>query len=477
MNIVSAVLRGFSWIADQCIPAAVKANPEAENQARMFLISHVFGPPLGLSAPIALYVVDPVSDANISVLALSVLGFWAFPFMMRAGVPYRWLVRLSITELNFAVYWSMFQYGGIFSPTITWVLIIPILVVFYVGGNLRRQYDLIIINLISVVIFGLAFTHFAPPPSTISAFALSMLGALSAVAVMAYIALMAIYYARIVNAGVELENEAASRYVMEERLRNSVAAAHASARAKSEFLARMSHELRSPLNAIIGYGELMREEEEDTPGQEVFLKDIDRILDAGSYLKRLIDIILDLAKIDSGKMTFDIRPHDLGGLLKDLVASYESEMAKKGQQIMVSIAPETSKIDVDAMRFAQIADYLLKNACQYTDAGHISVWLQLTKIGQVRHIRLIVKDTGRGIAPELLESIFDGFEMNLDAADGRYGGSGLELSVARKLCQAMGGDIHVASTLDRGSTFTVTLPCEPPVPVTSVGTGALSHAC
>ena len=447
----------YADVSDYFLPPGIKSDREATNQARMFLVSHIFGPPLGLSVPLALFVFDPTPGYEIAVLAVSIFAFWAFPFLLRQELSYRLLVLLSILNLNFSILWSCFHYGGVHSPTVTWVLIIPILAVFYIGGDAAQKRGLAITALASVGIFGAAYAGLDPGPNDIPAAAMEVLGATSAVAVMAYVAVMAIYYARIFDAGVDLENEVARRRLMAIELRRAVEAAGRAASAKSEFLARMSHELRSPLNAIIGYGELLREEGQDN-GAQIVLHDVDRILEAGAYLTRLIDMILDLAKIDSGKMTFDSRPHDLGALIEAVVERRRAMIQAQRNRVVVDVSPDLGIAIIDANRFGQILDSILKNAATHTEHGRIEVTaVPATAVGRPA-FRMRVSDTGSGIPAEILPVIFESFLMERGAAEGRYGGTGLALSVTSKLCQAMGGEITAQSVEGEGSVFTVTLP-------------------
>ena len=249
----------YQRLIDYFVPKSMLHDREASNQARMFLISHTMGPVLGNSVPIALYFVDPTPGLNILVLALSITAFWIFPFLLRRGVNYDKLVIASVANLNFCIFWSCYFNDGVLSPTLPWVLIIPILSFFYIGGNTRLQASLMGIFAGSFALFLVLYYSTNPPSNDIPTIALIILGVVSTVAALCYVATMAIYYARIFDAGVELENEVRQRRRATDELRAAVVAADRISLHKAEFLARMSHELRTPLNAVIGYSRLIHE--------------------------------------------------------------------------------------------------------------------------------------------------------------------------------------------------------------------------
>ncbi|MBM9594570.1 sensor histidine kinase [Roseitranquillus sediminis] len=459
---ISTLFSRCYWhLTEYFLPDHVAGKPEATNQARMFLLSHFLGPCFGLSAPLALYLLDPTPGFEILVLAASILSFWVFPFPLKWGVSYRKLVMISIAVDWFAIYWACFHFGGAHSPTLIWILIIPVLSVFYIGGDRRMTRDLLLLGAASSLVFMAVYVVFEPPTNDIPTAALKVLGAVSAFAVMCYVSVMAIYYARIFDAGADLEQEVARRKMMTAELQRSLQAADRAASAKSEFLARMSHELRSPLNAIVGYGELLREScSED--GDRMLDRDLGRILEAGDYLTRLIDRILTLAKIDSGKMRFNPKPHDLAQVIEEVISGERELIETNGNRVTVSVAPETSAVVIDHMYVVQIIASIVKNAAIHTRDGAISIATEATRLGNKDAIKISVSDTGCGIAQDVLPVIFETFLTEREAAAGRYGGTGLALAVTSKLCQAMGGQVTAESVEGEGSTFHVTLPKRTP---------------
>jgi hypothetical protein len=153
-------LRGIEYF----IPEGMRADREDANKARMFLISHSMGPILGNAVPLAVLVFNPTIRPDALVLAASITMFWVFPFLLKWGVNYHALVLTSVVNLNFCILWSCYFYGGVSSPTLPWLLIIPILSLFYIGGERQLQPHLLAISAAAFALF-LALYHNVPPPS------------------------------------------------------------------------------------------------------------------------------------------------------------------------------------------------------------------------------------------------------------------------------------------------------------------------
>jgi signal transduction histidine kinase len=437
------------------LPPSIAADRASANTARMFLSSHLIGPILSTPAVLVFAILDPTPGFDIVVLALSLYGFWLFPFLLRAGVPYNLLVFFSILNLHFVILWNCFHYGGITSPTMIWILIIPILSVFYSGGNKAMRPLLLFASFLSFGAFLSADTWVSPGPNDLSAAAEVGVGAASTIGTLAYVAAMSIYYARIFDAGVDLENEVQHRRRLAVELRRAVIAANNAASAKSEFLARMSHELRTPLNAIIGYAQLLKEEAEDT-NDDVLAEDVDRILDAGEFLVRLINLILDLSKIEAGRMQLFATPCDIGGILTGVAAERRDLVEANGNAFVLDVSDAPDGVLIDAGQLRKVVGAILENAAQHTENGRVA--LRCRRVAnEGRAFAITIEDDGRGIEPDHLPFIMDTSSMS-GHAGGRYGGTGLSLTVARKLCQIMGGAIDVVSSPGKGSRFTVTLP-------------------
>ena len=237
------------------------------------------------------------------------------------------------------------------------------------------------------------------------------------------------------------------------------AAEHAS-QTKSQFLANMSHELRTPLNAIIGYSEILQEENEGVIGAEG-LEDLRRIQAAGNHLLGLINEILDLSKIEAGRVDLVHSDLDMAALVRFAVDTVSPIASANGNRIEVTIAPDLGQIRNDSVRLKQCLINLLSNAAKFTQDGvvMVNVSRQRNESGSADDdlLRIDVADTGIGIGDEEMAKLFQPFVQADASITRKFGGTGLGLSITRKLAQLMGGDITAQSMLGAGSTFTLTV--------------------
>ncbi len=228
-------------------------------------------------------------------------------------------------------------------------------------------------------------------------------------------------------------------------------------RHKSEFLANMSHELRTPLNAIIGYSEMLQEDAADL-GAEQFSEDLGRINAAGKHLLELINAVLDLSKIEAGKMELYLETFEVAGLVRDIAAVIQPLAGKNANRLEVRCPPETGTMRADLTKVRQALFNLLSNACKFTDRGTVALTVARETIDGRDFMMFRVSDTGIGMTPEQLSRLFEAFSQADAATTRRYGGTGLGLALSRRLCRMMGGDVTVESAAGRGSTFTIRLP-------------------
>ena len=243
-----------------------------------------------------------------------------------------------------------------------------------------------------------------------------------------------------------------------EREEQARMAAESANRAKSTFLANMSHELRTPMNAIIGYGEMLVEDAEDT-GQEDLIPDLNKILAAGKHLLALINDILDLSKIEAGKMTLFVEDIQVQDLIDDVATTIEPLVAKNRNQFDIELAEGLGTLVADETKIRQTLFNLLSNACKFTTEGTITLRCRRQhEEGDTDRFFFEVSDTGIGMTPEQLAKVFDEFTQADASTTRKFGGTGLGLSICKKFCQLMGGDIRATSEPEQGSTFIVELP-------------------
>jgi signal transduction histidine kinase/CheY-like chemotaxis protein len=228
--------------------------------------------------------------------------------------------------------------------------------------------------------------------------------------------------------------------------------------AKSDFLASMSHELRTPLNAIIGYSEMLLEQAEDA-GAEGLKPDLEKIRGAGKHLLSLINDILDLSKIEAGKMDIFVEEFDVATMLAEVEAVTRPLIAKNANTFEVRLAPDIGTMRSDQTKVRQNLFNLISNAAKFTDQGRITLDVRrLPGEAGGEWLEFRVSDTGIGMTPAQIAKLFEAFGQ-ADASTARnYGGTGLGLAITKHFCRMLGGDVTVESEHGRGSSFTIRLP-------------------
>ena len=279
-----------------------------------------------------------------------------------------------------------------------------------------------------------------------------------------------------------LVNDITERERVKAELRQAKEAAEIANCAKSQFLANMSHELRTPLNAIIGYSEMLQEEAEDLE-QEDFIPDLQKIHAAGKHLLGLINDILDLSKIEAGRMELYLETFDISAMAEDVVTTLQPLVDKNTNILNIQFGNELGSMHADLTKVRQSLFNLLSNACKFTQQGTITLTLSRGRGGDGENssiqiqdgesigtsssplplnspdwITFQVRDTGIGMTPEQMSRLFEAFTQADASTTRQYGGTGLGLAITKKLCQMMGGDVTVESEVGKGSTFTIHLP-------------------
>ena len=237
--------------------------------------------------------------------------------------------------------------------------------------------------------------------------------------------------------------------------------------AKSAFLANMSHELRTPMNAILGYSEMLMEEAEDLQ-QEDLIPDLKKIHQSGTHLLALINDVLDLSKIESGKMEAFAEQIDLDILIDEVCATTHPLLEKNKNSLAIERDKDIGVACQDIIKLRQTLFNLLSNAAKFTHEGTITLYIDRIQQSGEDWLSFAVNDTGIGIAPDKLEHVFEEFIQADDSTTRDYGGTGLGLAISKRFCKLLGGDLSVQSELGEGSTFTILIPAILPETKTSL---------
>src|SRR5579864_299568 len=454
---LATAIAALDRLVNYFIPADIAADRDTRNRAHVFLVSHILGPFIGSVVPITIYVLDPAPGYDVAVLATSIIAFWAFPFILRAGVPYNPLALVSIENLIFCILWSCYFYGGVTSPTLAWVLVIPLLAFFYLGSSTKLRLIVEGMFVVNVAVFGLFYFFGFQVNSSLPVAAMQGLGLVSTTAAAIYVAMMALYYAKIQASHSELEGEMRQHMATATALRAATEEAERAGAAKAEFLAKMSHELRTPLNAVIGYSQILLEDAQHD-GDSGSLADLNKIHTAGHHLLKLVNEILDLSKIEAGKMELDLEETDLTGLLQEIAESMKPTIESNKSEFLCSIPSNLGTALCDASRFQNMTAQLLDNAAKFTQNGKVELVARREHCAAGEELVVDVVDTGIGIDPDLIANLFEKFTVGDDSSTSKYGGTGLGLALSQKLCRLMGGEVSVESELGKGSRFTIRIP-------------------
>nr|WP_174764039.1 MULTISPECIES: ATP-binding protein [unclassified Anabaena] len=239
--------------------------------------------------------------------------------------------------------------------------------------------------------------------------------------------------------------------------------AEAASKAKSQFLANVSHELRTPLNAVIGLSQLLQDDATDIGLSTDFITDLETINSAGRHLLELINDILDLSKIEAGKMNLYPETFAIDNLINNVILTIKPSVEKNGNRLVVNCDQKLGTLYADQTRVRQVLLNLLSNAAKFTTNGKITLTVKTDQTHILKEVPLgiisfMVTDTGIGISPTQQQQLFKPFTQGDNSTTKKYGGTGLGLAISRHFCQMMGGDIIVNSQPGVGSSFTVLLP-------------------
>ena len=234
-------------------------------------------------------------------------------------------------------------------------------------------------------------------------------------------------------------------------------AAEAATRTKSAFLANMSHELRTPLNSIIGYSEML-EEDVELVGEASLINDLRKIQGSSKHLLNLIDSILNLSKIETGRMGLQLESISIASLVEDILATVRLAADKKANQVLVQNLSTIDTLQTDFDKLRQCLEHVLSNANKFTDQGQITLTIQTPRYDGENYLEFTVEDTGIGIAPDQLEQVFEAFTQADDSSTRRFEGTGLGLTITREFVYMLGGVITAQNSPTGGAIFTIRIP-------------------
>jgi signal transduction histidine kinase/DNA-binding response OmpR family regulator len=260
---------------------------------------------------------------------------------------------------------------------------------------------------------------------------------------------------------VKVRELAEEQRLTAEELRVARDAADTANQSKSAFLANMSHELRTPMNAILGYSEMLMEEAEDLE-QEDFIPDLKKINQAGNHLLSLINDVLDLSKVESGKMEAFAEDIDIDNLIDEVSGTAQPLMEKNSNTLSIERSGQIGRAHQDLTKLRQCLFNLLSNAAKFTHDGTITLHIERTVEAGMDWLTLAVSDTGIGIPADKIDHVFEEFTQADDSTTRDYGGTGLGLAISRRFCELLGGSLRAASETGKGSTFTIRIPATLP---------------
>ncbi|HMN72993.1 MAG TPA: ATP-binding protein [Rhodoblastus sp.] len=447
---------------DFFIPERSRRTKTALGRARTFVFTHLVGPATGASILVFLFMADPDPNLSLTVIGSGIASFWALPFLLRYTGNLRLVAAASVQILIAVTLFGAYNYGGVSSPFLPWLLIALANGFFYLGDRPKLVVATFVLNL---GVYVAVWMWSGDLPNRVPMEQMTWVGLVSVSSATLYMAWLAIYYGRLLESESALESEAQSHRQTAERLVAAKEEAESASRKKSIFLAKMSHELRTPLNAVIGYSEILQEDAEMSCNTQK-VQDLSRINSAGKHLLALVTDILDITRIESNEIELQVERFEVKQMIEDVLASSRPLLSANGNNLEVSIGPGVDFMTSDQLRLRQALLNLMSNAAKFTRNGLVSLNCRRLRTAPDDLIEIEVRDTGIGISESDLKNLFQDFRQASNGHGHGAKGTGLGLALSQKLCGMMGGNIFAASEPGHGSRFTIRVPVAIPAPET-----------
>jgi signal transduction histidine kinase len=430
----------------------MQVNAESHRRARMFMLSHAFGPILGNTIPLYMAVTGISRDYRVVVFFLSILTFWTYPFILRRTGRYQLIAHISVQNLVFCALWACWAYGGMASPFLPWILIFPLLAFLYLPSTGRVR-NLVLLQIFGSVgaFIGLCFSGLPLPSVDLAQ--LQTIGMISMASVAIYFSMMSLYFAKMFHEQREFTRELNGLVSTSDNLKNLTAAANQASAAKADFVAGMSHELRTPLNAIIGYSQLLLEEAEDEK-DETSISDLRRVHQSGSDLLRLIDDILAYSRIEAGKMPLNASFDDVANHVERWKQGLRELNLPRGYSVELCAASETFSVQTDWASVGATIKHLAAGIATSKEDGRLVITIEPKGKGMTARF-IDFDDRGRARPISVMQEMF---EHSDDASPTKYGRTGIEIALAFKLAQLLCGTIDQETVADGAKGITLTIP-------------------
>ncbi|MBV9287699.1 MAG: hypothetical protein JO288_07725 [Hyphomicrobiales bacterium] len=440
----------FDWF----IPEPSRRTKTDLGRARTFVFTHILGPASGASIVGFLFMADPAPGIHVPLIAAGIATFWTLPLVLRWTGNLRLPAFISVQVLTAVTLYGAYNYGGVSSPFLPWLLIALANGFFYLSDRLVAVLSIFVL---SVAAFVAVWWTMGAFPERVPMAQLSAAGILSVVSATLYMAWLAAYYGRLLTSESILEREVRRHRQTEERLAAAKDQAEKASRAKSVFLAKMSHELRTPLNAVIGYSEILKEDAEAAADAQK-VADLSRIMAAGKHLLALVTDILDITRIESNQLELQIAPFDAARLIEDVASTAVQLVEANRNKLNVRVDPDLGMMTSDEVRLRQAALNLLSNAAKFTSNGLVTLSARRLSAEAGDWVEIEVRDTGIGIAAADLKTLFQKFRQVNSRESRQSKGTGLGLAITQSLCTMMGGGIFAESEPGHGACFTIRVP-------------------